>query len=146
MAKKPQAITAICESSSQLKYLTERTNKLSQFNSVLQNLLPEQLKGHCYLANITTDSIIVQTSSSQFASLLRFDAPRICKAMSQHIAKPVTRLNVKVSNNVQLSQEKPKQAKNLSQKAANSIDQIADLIDDGSLKTALNKLAKRRPK
>ncbi len=143
MAKKPQQITTICDGNSQLKYISVRTNKLKQLDSVLQKLLPQQLRGHCRLANITTNSIIVQTDSSQFASLLRFDAPRICKALSENLNNSVTRLKVTVNANLRFAKQEKKTTKVLSSNAATSLQQVAEMIEDGNLKQALNKLAKR---
>jgi hypothetical protein len=144
MAKKPQTITAICESHNQLNYLTERSQKLIQLNSVLQKVLPKQLYGRCRLANITKDSLVIQTDTAQCASLLRFDAPRICKAMNEHINHQVTRLNVKVNANIRYAQTAPKIERKLPISAAQSIKQMADVIEEGPLKSALNRLAQRK--
>jgi hypothetical protein len=143
MAKKPQQITAICDGNSQLKYFSDRSNTLNQLNSVLHKLLPEQLRGHCRLANINTNSIVIQTDSSQFASLLRFDAPRICKAMTEHLTKPVSRLKVTVNAELHSAKVESKQPKTLSTTAAQTISEAAEFLEDGDLKKALNKLAKR---
>ena len=143
MAKKPQQITAICDGNSQLKYFSDRSNTLNQLNSVLHKLLPEQLRGHCRLANITTDSIVIQTDSSQFASLLRFDAPRICKAMTEHLTKPIQRLKVTVNADLHSAKVESKHPKTLSANAAQTISEAAEFLEDGNLKVALSKLAKR---
>lgn len=143
MTKKPQPITTICDSNNQLKYLSERTDRLNQLNSVLHKLLPEQLRGHCRLANINTGSIVIQTDSSQFASLLRFDAPRICKAMNEHLQKPINRLKVTVNADLHVLKVEASQPKTLSSSAAKTISQAAQILEDGDLKLALNKLAQR---
>lgn len=143
MAKKPQPITTICDSSSQLKYLSERTDKLKQLDSVFQKLLPKQLYGHCRLANITMNSLIVQTDSAQFASLLRFDAPRICKLMSEHLTKSISHMKVTVNADLRTVKPKEKYSKVLSASAADTLHQAAESMDDGELKMALNRLAKR---
>jgi len=144
MAKKPRSITAICESHNQLNYLTERSQKLIQLNSVLQKVLPKQLYGRCRLANITKNSLVIQTDTAQYASLLRFDAPRICKAMNEHLAHQVTRLSVKVNANIRFRAAAPKVERKLSSSAAQSLQQVADDIEDGPLKSALSRLAQRK--
>ena len=146
MAKKPQQITAICDGNSQLKYFYERSNTLNQLNSVLHKLLPEQLRGHCRLANITREGLVIQTDSSQYATLLRFDAPRICKAMTEHVSNPVARLKVTVKSNLHSAKKEVIQPKKLSKNAAQSISDAVEFLEDGDLKVALSKLAQRHQK
>jgi hypothetical protein len=146
MAKKPQQITAVCDGNSQLKYFYERSKTLNQLNSVLHKLLPEQLRDHCRLANISPDGLVIQTDSSQYATLLRFDAPRICKAMTAHLSSPISRLKVTVKTNLHSIKNEVVQPKTLSKSAAQTISNAVEFLEEGDLKMALSRLAQRHQK
>jgi hypothetical protein len=143
MVKKLERINAVCEQNSQLNKLTQRVQQLNKLNLVLQQALPIQFSSHCHLANVSAEHIIIHTDNASYASLLRFQAPALCKTLSEHLPQAVTKLEVKVrpispllspSNSTELS---------LPAQAAESLQQTADSIENGALKTALEKLAKR---
>jgi hypothetical protein len=143
MANKPERINMVCQQSSQLNYLTKRVQQLDKLNLVIQETLPEQFSGHCQLANIVDDRIIILTDNAAFASLIRFQAPTLCKTVSAFLPNSVTKLEVKVRPYSTLSSSSHTTTMTLSNFAANALQQTANIIEDGTLKSALEKLAKR---
>jgi len=146
MANKLKHINAVCEQNSQLNHLTQRVQRLNQLNIVMQQVLPIQFSSHCHLANVTADHIIIHTDNASYASLLRFQAPVLCKTLSEHLPQPVSKLEVKVRPNITPLSIESNTTINLPIKAAESLQQTADSIEAGSLKTALEKLAQRSNK
>jgi hypothetical protein len=147
MANKPERINAVCEQNSQLNHLTQRVQQLNQLNLVLQQTLPIQFSSHCHLANVSAEHIIIHTDNASYASLLRFQAPAICKTLSEYLPQAVNKLEVKVRpNSPILSSSTTNTSLTLPARAAESLQQTADSIENGALKTALEKLAQRSHK
>ena len=96
------------------------------------------------MANINQETLIIHTDNAQYASLIRFQAPVLCKTLSTELNVTISNLEVKVrpfhlphktsghSNTISLPRT-----------AAETIKQTAQSLDNGPLKTALEKLAKR---
>ncbi|THK43436.1 DUF721 domain-containing protein [Methylophaga sp. SB9B] len=59
-------------------------------------MLPSQFSGHCQLANLNDNKIIIHTESAAIASLLRFHSATICKTLSNQLAVNIDRVEVKV--------------------------------------------------
>ncbi|OUR64083.1 hypothetical protein A9Q79_08420 [Methylophaga sp. 42_25_T18] len=146
MANKLEPINAVCEQNSQLNQLTQRVQRLNQLNIVMQQALPIQFSSHCHLANVTADHIIIHTDNASYASLLRFQAPVLCKTLSEHLPQPVNKLEVKVRSNIAPLSTTSNTTITLPVKAAESLQQTADSLEAGALKTALEKLAQRSNK
>ncbi|OUR74261.1 hypothetical protein A9Q92_03160 [Methylophaga sp. 42_8_T64] len=146
MARKLERINSVCEQNKRLNKLTHRVQKLNQLNIVMQQALPIQFASHCHLANVTATHIIIHTDNASYASLLRFQAPVLCKTLSEYLPHAIDKLEVKVRpKNAPLVQ--PTSANiTLPGKAAESLQQTADSLEDGALKTALAKLAQRSSK
>lgn len=144
MSNKPEQVGRIYKQDSHMKWLATRVQQLNKLNIILQNTLPLQFSNHCQLANITADTIIIHTDKASYASLLRFQAPLVCKTLSAHLPEPVSKLDVKVRPLQSISEPSPHTAAHVSTKTAVLLASTAAEIEDGPLKTALNKLAKRR--
>ena len=143
MANKLEHINAVCDQNSQLNQLTQRAQRLNQLNIVMQQVLPIQFSSHCHLANVTADHIIIHTDNASYASLLRFQAPVLCKTLSEYLPQPVNKLEVKVRPNIVPLSTASNTTITLPIKAAESLQQTADSLEAGALKTALEKLAQR---
>ena len=110
MSNKPLHFSTICQANQQLQQISKRAQKLTQLNSILQEILPSQFAGHCQLANMKDNKIIIHT-----------------EVKPQHPTEKSAKSNmIDMSNN-----------------NAALIAQTAAGLDDGQLKTALHKLAKR---
>lgn len=146
MANKPERINAVCEQSSQLNQLTRRAQQLNQLNIIMQQALPIQFASHCHLANVTAEHIIIHTDNASFASLLRFQAPVLCKTLSEHLPQAINKLEVKVRPYPPYLSSAITTPLTLPAHAAKSLQQTADTIENGALKTSLEKLAQRSNK
>ncbi len=148
MTNKPEKVSLVYKQNSQLNKIAQRAQKLNHLNYILQQVMPPQFSAHCLLANINNETIIIHTDNASYASLLRFQASTLCKAVSEHTPQKVTKLDVKVKPSFQAIQ--PLQASlisiSLPSNAADSLSQTADSLDDGPLKISLQKLAKRYKK
>jgi hypothetical protein len=144
MSQKPERLEQVYKHNSHFKWLAARARQLNKLNIILQKSLPLQFVNHCRLANISADKVIVHTDKAAFASLLRFQAPQVCKALSTHLPEPVSRLEVKVRPLNTISRPNQENNIHLSTKTAALIESTAAEIEDGPLKAALNKLAKRQ--
>ena len=144
MSNKPERVSAICHNNDRLKQITQRVRKLNQLNLILQNALPLQFANHCRLANVSNDKIIIHTDNAGYASLLRFQAPSLCKTFSTHLEQPVHKLEVKVRPLTGTQQATTQPQTGLSAATASLIKNTAEALETGPLKQALQKLAKRQ--
>lgn len=143
MFNKPEKVSLVYKQNSQLHKITQRAQKLNHLNFILQQIMPPQFAIHCVLANISNQTIIIHTDNATYASLLRFQAATLCKAITEHTSQNVTKLEVRVKPSLQGIQPSNPNPFTLPSNAANSLSQTADNLEDGPLKTALLKLAKR---
>lgn len=143
MTNKPEKVSLVCKQNSQLHNIAQRAQKLNHLNFILQQIMPPQFSAHCQLANISNQTIIIHTDNASYASLLRFQAKTLCKAVSEHTSQNVTKLEVKVKPSFQAIQPSNTNPISLPTNAATSLSQTADGLEDGPLKTSLQKLAQR---
>lgn len=143
MSNKPLRLSSICQTSQQLQQIAKRAKKLAQLNIILQEILPSQLAGRCQLANMQNNKLIIHTENAAIASLLRFHSATLIKTFSSQLAAPVDRVEVKVKPDYRHQPSANTNTLNMSDSNAALIAQTAAGLDDGQLKTALHKLARR---
>jgi hypothetical protein len=145
MSKKLQRMNKICQGSAMLKHLDQRARQLNQLNHILQSALPAQFVNHCELANVDGESLVLITDNAGYASMLRFQAPQLCRTLSEYLPKAVSKLEVKVRPKSEAT--KPAavsfHANALSSDSAAVIQATAEGLESGALKDALEKLARR---
>jgi len=146
MTNKPEKVSLVYKKNSQLYKIAQRAQELNHLNFILQQVMPPQFAAHCLLANINNQTIIIHTDNATYASLLRFQASTLCKAISEHTAQTVTKLEVKVKPSFQGIQPAHSPQISLTSNAADSLRQTLESLEDGPLKTALQKLAQRSKK
>jgi len=146
MTNKPEKISSVYTKNSQLSKLSQRAQQLNQLNYILQQVMPAQFSAHCHLANIHDQTLVIHTDNASYASLLRFQASTLCTALSEHLPQPVSKLEVKVKPPLAPKQTDTSTTITLSNDAADALTQTADSMEEGLLKEALQKLAKRRKK
>ena len=143
MSNKPLHFSTVCQANQQLQQITKRAQKLAQLNSILQEIFPSQFAGHCQLANMKDNKIIIHTENAAIASLLRFHSATICKTFSSELSTQIERVEVKVKPQHPTEKSAKSNMIDMSNNNAALIAQTAAGLDDGQLKTALHKLAKR---
>jgi hypothetical protein len=144
MSKKPERVGQVYKKNSHFKWLTGRAQQLDKLNIIFQKCLPLQFINHCRLANINADRAVIHTDNASYASLLRFQSAQICQALSAHLPEPLTRLDVKVRPLSSIQRSSTSTSLHVSTKTAALLDSTAADMEDGPLKTALRKLAKRQ--
>lgn len=144
MRREPKPITSIVKNHSALSKINKRTQLLERLNNAFQQSLPAQFSAHCKLANINGKTLVVHTDNASYSSLLRFQAPALCRTLSQELALDITTLEVKVRPHFVHFENPPSDPRFLPEAAATALQQTADNMDDGPLKSALKRLATRQ--
>jgi len=144
MRQQPKHINSICQSHSALSKITQRTQLLDRLNHVFQQSLPAQFSAHCKLANINGKTLIIHTDNASYSSLIRFQAPVLCRTLSRELDLDLNAIEVKVRPHYTPFEAPISNPISLPKSAAAALQQTADDMDDGPLKVALEKLAKRQ--
>lgn len=144
MRREPKLITSIVKNHSALSKINQRTQLLERLNHAFQQSLPAQFSAHCKLANINGKTLVVHTDNASYSSLLRFQAPALCRTLSQELALDINMLEVKVRPRFVHFENPPGDPRSLPQSAATALQQTAEGMDDGPLKAALKRLATRQ--
>lgn len=144
MSKQPEPVNSVYQHNDVLKKLRQRCQLLEQLNHLFQRSLPAQFSAHCRLVNIDNGTLIIHTDNASYASLIRFQAPALCKTLSNELNMTIHSMQVKVRPAYQLDTKQTTNSFTLSESSASLLQQTADSMENSSLKTALEKLAKRR--
>ena len=143
MTKRPQRIDSVCQHNSMLHQLSQRARFLEQLNYLLQQTLPTPFAAHCHLANIHDATLIIHTDKASYASLIRFQAPALCKTLSTELDMTIDKIDVKVRPNYAPLQNTTVNSISLPNSAVTSLQQFAQTTNNEPLKIALEKLVKR---
>jgi hypothetical protein len=143
MSKQPEQIHSVYKKNAALNKLIQRAQLLEKLNHEFQRHLPAQFSAHCRLANIDNDTIIVHVDNASFASLLRFQAPKLCQTLANELNLNIQSMRVKVKPIHYGKSESVTNTMTLPKSAASILQQTAACLDEGSLKSSLEKLAKR---
>ncbi|HET8806778.1 MAG TPA: DciA family protein [Methylophaga sp.] len=148
MSNKPRAFAKLCQQHPHLLQLHSRAQKLTQLDSLLQAILPDNFAGRCRLVNRDGSEATIIAENAAIASMLRFQTHKICQQLSTQLAEPILKITVKVRPDYRLqpARARLKNTLALSNDNAQLIKQTAEGISDLRLKAALNKLAKRGKK
>lgn len=144
MSKRPNSIADICQQNPALQHIRQHAQLLDRVNHLFQQHIPAQFSAHCKLANINNSTAIIHTDNASYSSLLRFQAPTLCRHLSEILELDITTIEVKVRPAYHRFEKQSTNSLTLPSDAADALIQTADGMDNGPLKTALNKLAKRR--
>ncbi len=145
MSNKPRAFAKLCQQHPHLLQLHSRVQKLTQLDSLLQAILPNNFAGRCRLVNRNGTEATIIAESAAIASLLRFQTRKICQQLSTQLADPILKITVKVrpDHRLEPARARLKNSLALSNDNAQLIEQTAEGISDLQLKAALHRLAKR---
>lgn len=144
MAKEPTHINDVCHKHPTLKKITQHAQLLERLNHAFQQSLPAQFSAHCKLANISGTTLILHTDNAAYSSLIRFQAPVLCKKLSQDLSLDINTIEVKVRPNQPLFENQSSNSIALPASASTALKQTADTMEDGPLKAALERLALRK--
>ena len=144
MPREPEAINNIFKNNTALSKITKQAQLLNRLNHAFQQSLPAQFSAHCKLANIKGKKLVIHTDNASYSSLLRFQSPLLCKTLSRELGIDIKTLEVKVRPQFVSFEEQPSNPISMPESAATSLQQIAQNMDEGALKLALEKLATRK--
>lgn len=122
--------------------LRQEAERLRQQEKALMQVLPQALQGHCRLARVSRDAVVLVTDSSAWGSQLRFLGPTLCEALKESLGYRPQRLRVRVASPPPAQPEAT--PRRLSEQAGNHLEAAARSQTDPALKEALLRLSKRR--
>ena len=121
-----------------------RIRYLESVDEALQQLLGPSLAGHCRVANITRDSLVLQAASAAWGSRLRYLAPSLLQQLSKRLGwNEVKHTKVQVRPEAFPEREKPARRAHLSRKSAAMLREVAENTEDPRLRDALLRLSQR---
>lgn len=144
MAKRPTRINTICEANPTLRKVTQHAQQLAHLNHAFQQSLPAQFSAQCKLANINGTTLVIHTDNASYSSLIRFQAPMLCRTLSQELSLDINTIEVKVRPNHRPFVNQSSNPICLPSSASIALSQTAETMADGPLKAALERLAKRQ--
>jgi hypothetical protein len=143
MKKQLQSINSVYNKNPILKRLSDRAQMLTQLNHLLQQALPAQFSAHCRLANVKNNILVIHTDNPSLASLIRFQSPMLCKSLSEQLETEFRSIEIKVKPHHVALKPEASNTTSISLSAANCLERTAENLEEGTLKTAMEKLAKR---
>lgn len=126
-----------------LKPLIARARLLAGLDAILQEALPETLRGACKVLNLRDETLIVATPTAALATQLRFATPRIIEAMRVRAPVPIRHIRCRTLAPPPRRERKTVQRR-LSAQSRQLIEQTAEAQPGGRLREALRRLARQR--
>lgn len=148
--QKPETILQLAGTSFELIQISSRVNELKKLNSLLQSILPKELKNNCTVANIhvKTGKLILATSSPIWKHKARFMSESILALIRNHEEYSFIKdIGIISLENINPFMENAKSNKSQKREVpcADVIEQIActaKSIDHQKLSEAMDRLAK----
>jgi len=132
---------------SDLRKIIRQAQRLLSMNTMLDNYLPDELKSHCQVAQITPTTWTLIVDSAAWLTHLRYLKPELLRQLKKH---PQCAHLKELQYRIQPAQRLPekKEAINiprqLSAEAKHAINQTAEDVSNPLLKRALKKLASKK--
>lgn len=125
-----------------LSALTEHSRHLRHVDDLLRQWLDPRLIGHCRVANIADDRLILHAESSAWATMLRYQCPRLLAGLqTQPGLERLRDVRVKIAPLAAAGAGGRPPRRYLSPKAAQLLRSVADSTDAPALEQALRRLA-----
>ncbi|MFP4295635.1 MAG: DciA family protein [Halothiobacillaceae bacterium] len=125
--------------------IVAKARLLAGLEALLQEALPETLRGSCHVANLRDGALIIRADNAALATQLRFLTPRIQADLN---ARAPVRIDAVKARVLPQRAERLPQApsRRLSEQARQAIAQTAEAMAPGRLRTALQRLARHQGK
>jgi len=121
--------------------LLARNQAHSTLLTTIQELLPDSSKPHCLSAQLKYELLIVHTDSSAWAAKLRFQLATLLPTLRRQAGyHAVTKVSIRIQP-PQASRTKKHAVKNMDQRTAQQIRELASAIRDETLRQTWLKLA-----
>ena len=143
-ASPAESVGRLCDDSPGLERLVRRVRYLETVDKALQQLLGSALAGRCRVANISHDTLVLQTASAAWGSRLRFLAPRLLEQLSRQLGwNRIKHTKVQVRPEAFPEHEQPTRRAHLSRESATLLRKVAENTEDPGLRDALLRLSRR---
>ena len=145
MNGKPKPLKNYLQNCTEFATILANMQQNSSILELVQGLLPPPLNEHCIGLVAKNDQLILFTSSSAWASRMRFFSPElITKLKNNNIY--ISKVSVKVMMDILERKNSPRHggAQPLSTRSANLIQRVADHTADPDLQAALRRLSSHR--
>jgi hypothetical protein len=124
--------------------LMPHAERVIELRRILNDLLPENLRRSCSIANFAQGKVVIFADNAAIAAKLNLLAPDLCRTMAIRRGE-VTAIEVRVQPKVAhgSASNRLQVRRDLSDKAAESLHRLADKLHDSELKKTVRRLAKR---
>ena len=125
--------------------LIRRAKQINVLDLWLQNRLPDGVRQHARIVNLTGDTLVVAADSAAWASRLRCLAPELIQPLREECgARGIRQIRVRVA----IPQKRPEPYRPahraVSADSASHLKTLAEHTDDPDLKSVLLRLSSRR--
>ena len=121
-----------------------RARYLETVDKALQQLLGASLAGHCQVANINGDTLVLQTASAAWGARLRYLAPSLLEQLSRQLGwDRVKQTRILVRPEAFPNRDKPARRAHLGPESAALLRDVAESTRDPALREALLRLSRR---
>ena len=123
--------------------LVRRAEMLGQLQSVVAQALDPELAAHCRAANLADGRLTFITTSSIWATRLRFESTKLLDRFRDiPLTRTVRQISVKVSPFSLAWEAKNRPIRPLSAASASLLRDVADTVTDPALRSALMRLSR----
>jgi len=125
--------------------LLKHADRLAALDRTVAAVLGRPLADHCHLANLRNATLVVHTDASVWASRLRYHTPQLLRTLQGlPDTGTVREIEIKVRPRSQPAATPAQTGSGMSPTAAATLEAAADTMPDGSLRSALRRLASRQ--
>ncbi len=144
MLKTMKKATDIIKENNKLSDIVIKAQHLIKLDKILLNHVPENMRSHCKVANLSNGILSVHVDSPTWATQLRYHIPDLMLALR---AREEFANLVSIKHRVRPSEEDRKKkmtkVKPLSSESKKSLQEIAKVMEHPKLAEALNRLASK---
>ncbi len=142
MKSKPQDLAQLA--GQRFAQLQQQTSKTSQLQQAVLNATDPAIHSQIRVANMRGGTLVIEIASATWATRLQYQRLDILSALRRDGFPMLSSIEFKVNPKLaQFTPEKPKPSKQLSPKASEHLNELAERLD-GDLAAKIKKLAAHR--
>ena len=127
---------------SRVAQLVAKTQRLAQFNQILQAFLPPHLQEHATLAKLDAKDWVVQTDSSAWATRLRYVLPNLRPQLEKQLGISIPPPRIRIAPPaIPAPAQPPPRRLTVTNATVNMLETTADNLADEGLGAAMRRLA-----
>ena len=140
MINKPHKVARVLEDGSQLGHLNRMLKQQRKLLEEVRKILPDPLGEHCLHARIDGTRLVLHTDSPAWNTGLRFHAPHIIAGLKSR-APGLKKVDVRIIVEQEVRPTRGRRG-SLPEKTAALIRELADGLEDDSLRAAFKRLGR----